>query len=187
MRTKQFTEELVTNNLLRAIWCVIVSIHSGTLAWIERRPRGQLEIPFQISNPLLDKEENWTEFTQEYGTWEQIIENRYFLNDAEERITIHSMDTSKDPQYYPLYKPKEGIPMYVPKEEPPVERFVVCKSKRKNNFPLWAKIIRVIISPFYLIPKKSIRRKKVVYTLNFTERFAMEFRVSKRALKSKID
>ncbi len=124
--------------------------------------------------------ENWIEFTQEYGTWEQIIENRDFLNETEEGITIHSMDTSKDPQYYPLYKPKDGILMYVAQEEPPVKRFVVCKSKRKNHFPMWAKIVRVIISPSYLIPKKSIRRKQVCYTLNFTERFAMEFRVSKR-------
>lgn len=183
MRTKN-TYEVATTNPVKALRLLILSIHSGTYAWIETRPKGQREIPFKVDNPALDDEENWIEFHERLTTWEEILDREdKFFNETQRRLTL-SKDTADDPQYYTFYKPKEGIPYQIDKPKE-CRLYFVCSNRKRKSLPLWAKMIRVVTYPAHLVPKKNVKKmsKRTCYSLRVgstSNGISLEFHIPKK-------
>ena len=182
MRTKG-THEEATTNPLRAVKLLLIALHFGYYARIERGWNGNQDEPIKFKNPQLDNEENWTEFYDETMTWEEVVTRNHFFNETDKKLTL-SKDTSYDPQPYSFYKPKDGIPFYIPRELPK-KVFVVHCNKSRKNVPWWVKGFAATTYPLRFIPKKDMRKmsKKTCYSLrvgSLSNGISLEFHIPKK-------
>ena len=182
MRTKG-THEEATTNPLRALKLFIIALHFGYYSRIEFQWNGNQDEPVKIKNPLLDNEENWEEYEELVMTWEEVKERNHFFNETDKRLTF-SRDTTYDPQGYMFYKPKEGIPYYIPQV---ISRkvFVVHCNKNRKNVPWWVKSFVLITYPLRFIPKRDIKKmsKRTCYSLrvgSLSNGISLEFHIPKK-------
>ena len=184
MRTKSNSaHEVATTNPLKAFRLFLIALHFGYYARIEFQWNGSQDEPIKIKNPLLDNEENWQELEELVMTWEEVEEKNNFFNETEKRLTF-ARDTSYDPQGYMFYKPKEGIPYYVP-QVMPRKVFVVHCNKNRKNVPVWVKGFAAITYPLRFIPKKGVRKmsKRTCYSLRIgssSNGISLEFQIPKK-------
>jgi hypothetical protein len=77
-----------TTDVNKALIGLISCLESGYNAWLEIRKNGDQDFPIKISNPVLNKPENWT---MSYGIPrpKDNFANERFLNETEKDLTLN--------------------------------------------------------------------------------------------------